>query len=262
MKILVFTIAVILRHGQARQRHAHTRSRRLVHLAVYQGSLVNNAALFHFVVQVVALAGTLANAGEDGQAAVLLGHVINQLHDQYRFANAGAAEQADLAALGVGANQVYHLDARFQDFCGGFLLLIRRGRTVDRPALHIFRIGLIVDGLTQQVKNAAQALIAHGHGDGAAGIHGVQPAHHTVGGVHGNAAGHVIADMLRHFGHDLAVAALDFDGVEQLGQLTVLKTDVQHRADNLNHFANVLFAHDGLFLLSRCVILPRQPQFR
>ena len=31
-------------------------------------------------------------------------------------------------------------------------------------------------------------------------------------------------------------------------QLTVLKTDVQHRADNLNHY-NVLFAHDGFIFL-------------
>ena len=116
---------------------------------------------------------------------------------------------------------------------------------MDGPALHTFGRGLFVDGLAQQVKDAAQALVAHGHGDGAAGIHGFQTAHHAVGGVHGNAAGHVVANVLRHLGHDLAIAVLNFNGGKQFGQLAVLEADVQHRADDLNHLADVFRAHDG-----------------
>ena len=47
---------------------------------------------------------------KDRQAAVLLGHVVDQLHDEHCLAHAGAAEEADLAALGVGADQVDYLD--------------------------------------------------------------------------------------------------------------------------------------------------------
>jgi hypothetical protein len=48
----------------------------------------------------------LADAGEHGVAGVLLGDVADQLLDDDRLADAGAAEDADLAALGEGADQV------------------------------------------------------------------------------------------------------------------------------------------------------------
>ena len=57
----------------------------------------------HLLVEVVAFAGALAHAGEDREAAVLVGDVADQLHDQDRLAHAGAAEEADLAAPGIGA---------------------------------------------------------------------------------------------------------------------------------------------------------------
>ncbi|MEJ7730242.1 MAG: hypothetical protein WKG00_13615 [Polyangiaceae bacterium] len=51
------------------------------------------------------LAGALADAGEDRHAAVRLGDVVDELHDDDRLAHAGAAEEADLAALAVGASR-------------------------------------------------------------------------------------------------------------------------------------------------------------
>ena len=83
--ILILHIAEILRHGQAGQCHAHTGSWGFVHLAVDQRSLVDNAALGHFTIQVVALTGALANAGEHRVAVVLGGDVIDQLLDQDRL---------------------------------------------------------------------------------------------------------------------------------------------------------------------------------
>ena len=63
------------------------------------------------VIEVVALAGALADAGEHRIAAVGLGDVVDQLLNEHRLADARAAEQADLAALGVGGEQVDDLDA-------------------------------------------------------------------------------------------------------------------------------------------------------
>ena len=250
--VLVFLIAEILGHGQSGKPHAHTGSRRLVHLAVDQGSLVDDAAFLHFIVQVVALAGAFSHAREHGQAAVLLGDVVDQFHDQHRLAHARAAEQADLAALGVGSDEVHHLDTRFEDLGRRLLFLIGGGGAMDGPAFLGDGVGLVVDGLAQQVEDAAQALVAHRHGDGAAGIHRFQAAHHAVGGVHGDAARHVVADVLRHFRGDLLVPVLNFNGVEQLGQLPVLKPDVQHGADDLNHLANILVAHDWVAPFGGC----------
>ncbi len=87
--------------------------------------------LDHLVVEVVALCGTLAHAGEHGVATVRLGDVVDELHDEHGLADTGAAEQADLAALGVGRQQVHHLDAGDEDFRLGRLLGIGGGRLMD-----------------------------------------------------------------------------------------------------------------------------------
>ena len=82
----------------------------------------------HLVIEVVALAGALADAGEHRHAAMRLGDVVDQLHDDHGLADAGAAEQADLAALGVGRQQVDDLDAGDQD-----LALRSTGRRTRAP---------------------------------------------------------------------------------------------------------------------------------
>ena len=64
-------VAEVLGHGQAGQAHAQTGARRLVHLAEDQRGLVDDARLAHLEVEVVALAGALAHAAEDRDAAVL-----------------------------------------------------------------------------------------------------------------------------------------------------------------------------------------------
>ena len=67
-----------------------------------------------FVIEVVAFARALANAREYRIAAVRLGDVVDQFLNQYGFADPRAAEQADLAALGVGSEQVDDLDPGHQ----------------------------------------------------------------------------------------------------------------------------------------------------
>ena len=241
--VLVLLVAEVLGHGQSAERHAHTGSGRLVHLAVDQCGLVQNAAFGHLVVQVVALAGTLAHAGEHGDAAVLLGHVVDQLHDQHGLAHAGAAEQADLAALGIGADQIHHLDAGFKDLRGALLLLIGGCGTVDGPALLGFGGGAVVHRLAQQIENTAKACLAHGNSNGAAGVRGGNAALQAVGAAHGNAANHIVADMLRHLRHQLFPVVLDLNGVEQLRHRIVGKTDVQHGAYRLHDGAHVFLCH-------------------
>ena len=77
----------------------------LVHLPVHERALgvarlraeLDHAALDHLVVQVVTLARALADAREHGETAVALRDVVDELHDEHRLADAGAAEEADLA---------------------------------------------------------------------------------------------------------------------------------------------------------------------
>ena len=68
-------------------------------LHTYLGGLVlegDDSTLNHLVVEIVALAGTLADAGEHGVTTVSLGHVVDQLHDQHSLAHTGTAEKTNL----------------------------------------------------------------------------------------------------------------------------------------------------------------------
>src|SRR3546814_5063754 len=69
------------------------------------GVLGDDAGVEEFVVKVVAFTGPLADAREHRGAAVTFGDVVDQFLDQHGLADAGTAEQADLAALGVRREQ-------------------------------------------------------------------------------------------------------------------------------------------------------------
>jgi peptide chain release factor 1 len=103
-------VAEVFRDGQTGERDAGAGARRFVHLAEHESALRAFAAALlvdvgfdELVIEVVALAGTLADAGEHRVTAVGLRDVVDQFLNEHGLADAGAAEQADLAALGVRA---------------------------------------------------------------------------------------------------------------------------------------------------------------
>ena len=57
----------------------------------------------------------LAHSGENGESAVLHGDVVDQLLNDDRLADAGAAERADFSALGERANQIDNLDSGLEN---------------------------------------------------------------------------------------------------------------------------------------------------
>jgi hypothetical protein len=63
---------------------------------------------------------------------VRFGDVVNQFHNQNRFADARAAEQTDFSAAQKRLNQVNNLDARLEHFEFGRLLIERRRVAVNR----------------------------------------------------------------------------------------------------------------------------------
>ena len=164
----------------------------------------------HFAQQVVALAGTLAHAGEDGESVVFLGDVVDQFLDQHGLAYARAAEEADLAALEVGLEEVDDLDAGVEDFLRGGEVFEFRGFAVNGEGAFALEVAEAVDGLAGDVHHAATDLAADGHGDRGAEAGGLEAASEAVGGVHGDAADGVFADMLLYLDDEFAaVGALD-----------------------------------------------------
>ena len=240
--VLPFLVAEVLGHGHAREADAQTRSRRLVHLAVDQRGLVDDARLVHLEPEVVALAGALAHAGEDRVTAVLGGDVADQLHDDDRLADAGAAEEADLAALRVRLEEVDDLDPRLEDLGLRGLLGQCRRMTVDRQALLGMRNrAALVDRIAEDVDHAPEDLIAHRHGDRGAGVERLHPAHEAVGRAHGDTADDVVADVQGDLDHQVHVPLLivDPDRVHDLRQTVGRELDVHRGTDHLQDLAVV-----------------------
>mmetsp|Transcript_38402 Transcript_38402/g.120959 ORF Transcript_38402/g.120959 Transcript_38402/m.120959 type:complete len:569 (+) Transcript_38402:1788-3494(+) len=248
--VLPLLVAEVLGDGQRRERHPRPRARRLVHLPVDERSLgafagravvLDDARGHHLVVQVVALARALADAGKDGETAVGLCDVVDQLHNHDGLAHAGAAKEPDLAALGVRLNQVNHLDARREHLLldrllgeDGRLLVDRRHhRRVDRA--------LLVDRLTDDVHDAAEHAVAHGDADGRLRVNHGLPAHEALGGVHRDGAHRALPQVLRNLEDEPDLVALDLEAVEDSRQRPV-KLHVHHRTDDRRHLASGLLA--------------------
>ena len=194
----MLNIAEVLRHRQAGQGDAQTRARRLVHLTEDESGLVEDARLFHFTDQVVALTGTLADAGEDGDAAVVLCHALDHLLDEDSLADARATEETDLAALDVGGQQVDDLDAGLEHLGARLELVKGRGLAVDRPALGDLE-GLAlceVEDVTGHIKNVALRDVADGHGDRGTGVSDGGTTHEAVGGLQRDGTHEVVAEVL------------------------------------------------------------------
>ena len=188
------------------------------------------------VIEVVAFAGALADAGEHRIAAVGLGDVVDQLLNEHRLADARAAEQTDLAALGVGREQVDNLDAGDQNLRFGRLIDIGRRRLMDGAArFHRDRTGL-VDRFADHVHDAAERALADRHRDRIAGVDHFLAAHQTFGRVHCDAAHVVLAEMLGDLEHQAGAVVDRFERVEDRRQVAV-ELDVDDGADHLGDAA-------------------------
>ena len=203
-------VAEILGDGQPRQCDSQASARGLGHLAVDQRDLallevlyVDHARLLHLEPEVVPLAGALAHAGEHRVAAVLQRDVVDQLHDEHGLADARTAEEAGLAPLHVGLEEVDDLDPGLEHFDLRRLIFERGRVAVDRPALLDFDVPQLVHGLADDVDHAAQRGLADGHRDRLAGILRAHPAHHAVGRLHGDRAHAVLAEVLLDFANDI-----------------------------------------------------------
>ena len=170
-------VAKIFGDGEARQADAGARAGRFVHLAEHQRAfraagvaIVLLRVLVHprldeLVIEVVAFARALADAGEHRKAAMSLGDIVDQLLDDHGLADAGAAEQADLAALGVGREQVDHLDAGAEDLRLRRLFGIERRIRVDRTRLRVRHRPRFVDGIADHIDDPSERAVADRHRD-------------------------------------------------------------------------------------------------
>src|SRR5204863_2512598 len=159
--------------------------------------------------------------------------------DQDGLADARAAEEAHLAALGVGSEEVDDLDPGLEHLLGRREVLDLGRGAVDGPA------GVALDGVTpvdrlaQQVEEPPEGRLANRHRDRPAGVHCLVAAAQAIGGVHGHGLDAVVAQVLLHLEHQVdgvttvALRHLDLERVVDLGQVLVGEDDVDDDAEHL-----------------------------
>ena len=210
--------------------------------------------LDHLMIEVVALAGALADAGEDGIAAMRLRDIVDQFHDQNGLADTGAPEQADLAAFRIGREQVDDLDPGDEDLRFRRLVGVGGRRLVDGAAVLGLDGAEFVDRLADDVDDATERLVADRHHDRSAGIGNRLAAGQALGDVHGDAAHAMLAEMLGHFEDEPVAVVRGFQRVQDLRHVAV-ELHVDDGADDLDDMACRLVGGGGGFGhgLSFCV---------
>mmetsp|Transcript_7769 Transcript_7769/g.19831 ORF Transcript_7769/g.19831 Transcript_7769/m.19831 type:complete len:565 (+) Transcript_7769:104-1798(+) len=244
--VLALHVTEVLRDRERRQRDARASARRLVHLAVHERGLrlaleLDHTGVHHLVVQIVALARALAHAAEDREAAVRLGDVVDELHDHDGLADAGAAEEANLAALGVRLDEVNHLDAGDKDLLLGGLVDELRRLLVDRVELVGLNRAPLIDRLANHVHDTPEALVADRDGDGLARVHDLLPAHKALGGIHRNSAHGALTEVLRNLEDEADVEILNLERVQDVRQVLI----ELHIDDSADHLCDTAADHRG-----------------
>jgi hypothetical protein len=272
-RVRAFDVAEVLGDGEGAEGHAQASSWRLSHLAIDQRAFgvgevagLDHARLGHFNPKIVALAGALAHAGKHRVAAVVFGHVVDELHDDDGLAHARAAEKADLAALQKRLDKVDDLDAGLKHLFVRCLLIEQRSWPMDGHAQLLADGAKLVDRLADDVDDAAQRLFAHGYPNGPAEIFDLHAAHHAVGCFHGHRAHAAFAEMLLHFQDDRN-GRRNREAVRDDAQRLIngrhrrfFKLHVDRWAGNLNYLADI-FCHCSMPFRSLAkIMLSRKPR--
>ena len=141
-------------------------------------------------------------------------YVVDQLLDEHGLADSGAAEEADLAALQIGFQQVDDLDSGIKHLLGGGQVFELGGLAVDGQGVVGLESAEAVDRIACDVHHSSADLCTDGHLDGGARERDFEAPAESVGRVHGHAAHGVFAYVLLDLKHQLlAVGADDLEGV-------------------------------------------------
>ena len=172
-----------------------------------------------------------------------MSNTVNHLLNQNRLANAGPAEEADLAALDVRGEQVENLDAGLQHLGLGLQVIESRRIAMDRPALgDLDGRRIDVEDVTGHVPHVALGDIAHRHSDRGAGVTDLGATAQTVSRLERDGTHDVLADVQGHLeGDGMGLThhlGVDVKGIEDLRHLSSRKLDVDDGADDTDDAAN------------------------
>jgi hypothetical protein len=206
---------------------------------------IDDFGLLHFVPKVVTFTGTLTDTGEHRESTVVERDVIDELHDDDRLADAGAAEETDLAALAVRLQEIDDFNAGLEHFSLRVLIFQARRRSVDGVGFLRLDRTLFIDRLTQHVDQPSQGLTTDGNRNRGSRVLHIHAASQTVRRRHRDAADAVFTKVRRNFERDphgwlpgsLILFLRHLERIVDVRQLTGRELHVDHGADDLNDFS-------------------------
>ena len=116
-----------------------------------------------------------------------------------RLADAGTAEQADLAALRKRGDQIDNLDAGLEQFNRRRQFIELRGELMDRAAFVGDNGPGVIDGAAEHIHDATEGASADRHRYRGAGTEHFHAAPQTVGRTHGDGANDAVTELLFDF---------------------------------------------------------------
>ena len=170
------------------------------------------------MVEIVTLASTLADTSKDRVTTMSLGHIVNQLHDKYGLADASTAEKTNFTSLGIGSQQIDHLDASDQNFLLHRHLLKLGSFSVNGSEFVSVDGAPLVNGITNDVDDAAESLITDRNTNRSSGIGDLLSTDQTFGTVHGNGPDGILSQMLGNLKYQPWRTVCHVQGVENLGE--------------------------------------------
>jgi len=108
----------------------------------------------------------------------------------------GAAEHPHLATAGEGNQKIDNLETGFQNLDRSVLLHEGRSGAMDRIIFVGFYGSQAIHRFTDHIQNPAQTRGANRNQNGLPRIPAVHSSNQTIGGIHGDTANHIIAQML------------------------------------------------------------------
>lgn len=151
------------------------------------------------MIEIVSLTGAFSDACEDGVASVGLGDVVDQFLDDHSFADTCTAEETNFTSSCVGGKKIDHLDTGDEDLSSRALFVEGGGFTMDGISLFGGDGSSFVDGVADDVHDAAEGFWTHGDTDWCASINYILSSNEAFGGIHSDGSDSGVSEMLGDF---------------------------------------------------------------
>ena len=172
---------------------------------------------------------------------MVLSNTLNHFLNQNCLTDTGSTEETDFSPQHVRGQQVDDLDAGFEQLSLRLQLVEGRRCAVNAPPLNTFKFVVGVQHFAKDVEHLAFGDISHGNRDRTTSVADFLATDHTIGGLQGDRANEVVAEVLGNLQCQGAGLAANGDrrlqGVVHRGEGIVRKLNVNHRTGNAGNTA-------------------------